>query len=83
MDQNITIEAGVPINNYTYYVCQAEAPDLPFIQQPHSARAFVYFACALIGLAGFKHLLEATVDRSRYGALFNFTYYKAYHPHVR
>ena len=65
MVENITIGSGVQINNYTYYVCQAEAADLPWIQQPHSAKAFVYFASALIGISGFKHLLEVIVDRSR------------------
>jgi len=42
-------------------------PDLPWIQQPRSALAFISFTIAVIGLAASKYVLFAVVDRARHG----------------
>jgi len=55
----------VPQINYTCIGLYDNAPQLPWIQQPESSLAFIYFACATIGVAMLKHTLMALVDRSR------------------
>jgi hypothetical protein len=53
------------------YVCVDSGPPkpwdfYPWVQQPRSAYAFAYFACALIGIATIKYVLTAIHDRARY-----------------
>jgi hypothetical protein len=48
--------------------CTTSAPNLPWIQQPLSAFAFISFAVAVIGLAAIKYILFAVIDRARYNS---------------
>jgi hypothetical protein len=48
--------------------CTTSAPNLPWIQQPLSAFAFISFAVAVIGLAAIKYILFAVIDRARYSS---------------
>lgn len=65
MNSSTTLTA-LPQSNYTCDVQVDLLSYLPWIQQPHSAFAFVYFACVVIGAAMMKYIIIAIVDCSRY-----------------